>query len=38
MAEGVIWHVAGELSYVFNPQKRMQKPPLPFRVSPAPLP
>ena len=36
--KGVVWHVAGELSYVFNPQKRMQKPPLPFRVSPAPLP
>lgn len=33
-----VWHVPGLLSYVFNPQMRTQKPPLPFRLSPAQLP
>ena len=33
-----VWHVPGLLSYVFNPQMRTQKPPLPFRLSPAKLP
>jgi len=33
-----IWHVPGLLSYVFNPQMRTQKPPLPFRLSPTKLP
>ncbi len=33
-----VWHVPGLLSYVFNPQMRTQKPPLPFRLSPATLP
>ncbi len=36
--KNVIWHVPGELSYIFNPQKRTQKPPLPFRLSPTKLP
>lgn len=33
-----VWHVPGLLSYIFNPQMRTQKPPLPFRLSPAQLP
>ncbi len=34
----IVWHVPGEFPYIFNPQKRLSKPPLPFRLSPTPLP
>ena len=33
-----VWYVQGEMSYVFNPTKRTQKPPLPFRLASVKLP
>lgn len=33
-----IWYVQGELSYIFDPAKKNEKPPLPFRVTPVALP
>ncbi len=32
--KNIVWHVPGEFPYIFNPQKRLLKPPLPFRLSP----
>jgi sugar lactone lactonase YvrE len=35
---GYAWHVEGEASYVFQPSLWGKSPPLPFRLSPVPLP
>lgn len=36
--DGAIWYVQGEVSYIFNAWMRSKTPPLPFRITPVPLP